>query len=111
MINAIRTVQAFTHEETDRADFLARVTESFDVAIARIRVRAFLTAVVILLAFGAVAFVLWIGGYDVVQGRMTGGQLSAFVFYAILLAFAVGTSSEVFGDLQRAPGPTGRPLA
>jgi ATP-binding cassette subfamily B protein len=110
MINAIRTVQAFTHEETDRADFLARVTESFDVAIARIRVRAFLTAVVILLAFGAVAFVLWIGGYDVVQGRMTGGQLSAFVFYAILVAFAVGTLSEVFGDLQRAAGATERLL-
>ncbi len=110
MINAIRTVQAFTHEETDRADFLARVTESFDVAIARIRVRAFLTAVVILLAFGAVAFVLWIGGYDVVQGRMSGGQLSAFVFYAILVAFAVGTLSEVFGDLQRAAGATERLL-
>ncbi len=110
MINAIRTVQAFTHEDKDRADFQARVTESFDVAISRIRVRAFLTAVVILLAFGAVAFVLWIGGYDVVHGRMSGGQLSAFVFYAILVAFAVGTISEVFGDLQRAAGATERLL-
>ncbi len=110
MINAIRTVQAFTHEAADRADFAARVTESFNVAIARIRVRAFLIAVVILLAFGAVAFVLWVGGYDVVQGRMTGGQLSAFVFYAILVAFAVGTLSEVFGDLQRAAGATERLL-
>jgi ATP-binding cassette, subfamily B, bacterial len=110
MINAIRTVQAFTHEEVDRADFQARVTDSFNVAIARIRVRAFLIAVVILLAFGAVAFVLWIGGYDVVQGRMTGGQLSAFVFYAILVAVAVGTLSEVFGDLQRAAGATERLL-
>lgn len=110
MINAIRTVQAFTHEEADRADFRAHVTEAFDVAISRIRVRAFLTAVVILLAFGAVAFVLWVGGYDVVQSRMTGGQLSAFVFYAILVAFAVGTLSEVFGDLQRAAGATERLL-
>ena len=110
MINAIRTVQAFTHEAADRADFRARVAASFDVAISRIRVRAFLTAVVILLAFGAVAFVLWIGGYDVVQGRMSGGQLTAFVFYAILVAFAVGTLSEVFGDLQRAAGATERLL-
>src|SRR5665213_489599 len=110
MINAIRTVQAFTHEEADRADFRARVADSFDVAISRIRVRAFLTAVVILLAFGAVAFVLWEGGYDVVRGRMSGGQLSAFVFYAILVAFAVGTLSEVFGDLQRAAGATERLL-
>jgi ATP-binding cassette, subfamily B, bacterial len=103
-------VQAFTHEEADRADFRARVTESFDVAVSRIRVRAFLSAVVILLAFGAVALVLWVGGYDVVQGRMSGGELSAFVFYAILVAFAVGTISEVFGDLQRAAGAMERLL-
>ena len=110
MINAIRTVQAFTHEPFDRARFAARVGQSFDVAVARIRVRALLTAVVILLAFGAIAFVLWIGGYDVIEGRMTGGELSAFVFYAVLTAFAVGTISEVFGDLQRAAGAAERLL-
>jgi ATP-binding cassette, subfamily B, bacterial len=110
MINAIRTVQAFTHEPLDRARFAERVQESFDIAISRIRVRALLTAIVILLAFGAVAFVLWVGGYDVIQGRMTAGQLSAFVFYAVLTAFAVGTISEVFGDLQRAAGAAERLL-
>jgi ATP-binding cassette subfamily B protein len=110
MINAIRTVQAFTHEDVDRARFTARVTESFAVAVSRIRVRALLTAVVILLAFGAIALVLWVGGYDVIAGRMTGGQLSAFVFYAVLTAFAVGTISEVFGELQRAAGAAERLL-
>jgi ATP-binding cassette subfamily B protein len=99
MINAIRTVQAFTHEAVDRSLFDAHVTRSFDVAISRIRVRALLTAIVILLAFGAVTAVLWVGGYDVVAGRMTGGQLSAFVFYAVLVAFSVGTISEVYGVL------------
>jgi ATP-binding cassette subfamily B protein len=110
MINAIRTVQAFTHEAVDRRRFAARVGESFDTAVARISVRALLTAVVILLAFGSIALVLWVGGYDVVEGRMTGGALSAFVFYAVLTAFAVGTISEVFGDLQRAAGAAERLL-
>ena len=110
MINAIRTVQAFTHETIDRADFARRVQESFAVALARIRVRALLTAAVIVLAFGAIAFVLWVGGYDVIEGRMTGGELSAFVFYAVLTAFAVGTISEVYGDLQRAAGAAERLL-
>jgi len=110
MINAIRTVQAFTHEPVDRARFAARVGDSFNIAIARIRVRALLTAVVILLAFGAIAFVLWVGGHDVIEGRMTGGALSAFIFYAVLTAFAVGTISEVFGDLQRAAGASERLL-
>ena len=110
MINAIRTVQAFTHEALDRARFAERVAESFSVAVSRIRVRAALTAVVILLAFGAIALVLWVGGYDVIAGRMSGGQLSAFLFYAVLTAFAVGTISEVFGELQRAAGAAERLL-
>jgi ATP-binding cassette, subfamily B, bacterial len=110
MINAIRTVQAFTHEALDRARFDERVAESFSVAVSRIRVRAALTAVVILLAFGAIALVLWVGGYDVIAGRMSGGQLSAFLFYAVLTAFAVGTISEVLGELQRAAGAAERLL-
>jgi ATP-binding cassette, subfamily B, bacterial len=110
MINAIRTVQAFTHEAVDRAQFAGHVEESFRTAVSRIRVRALLTAIVILLAFGAIAVVLWVGGYDVIAGRMTGGELSAFVFYAVVTAFALGTVSEVFGDLQRAAGATERLL-
>jgi ATP-binding cassette subfamily B protein len=110
MINAIRTVQAFTHEGIDRTRFAARVEQSFRTGMSRIRVRAILTAIVILLAFGAIAVVLWVGGYDVIAGRMSGGELSAFVFYAVLTAFAVGTISEVFGDLQRAAGATERLL-
>ena len=107
-INAIRTVQAFTHETVERERFAARVEATFGTATDRIRVRAVLMALVILLAFGAVAVVLWAGGYDVIAGRMTGGALSAFVFYAILVAFSAGTVSEVIGDLQRAAGAAER---
>ena len=107
-INAIRTVQAFTHETIERERFAARVEATFGTATDRIRVRALLMALVIFLAFGAVAVVLWVGGYDVIAGRMTGGALSAFVFYAILVAFSVGTVSEVIGDLQRAAGAAER---
>jgi ATP-binding cassette, subfamily B, bacterial len=104
LINGIRTVQAFTHEPIDREQFGVRVTRSFDVAISRVRMRALLMGLVILLAFGAITTVLWVGGYDVIRGRMTGGDLSAFLFYAVLVAFAVGTISEVWGELQRAAG-------
>jgi len=107
-INAVRTVQAFTHETVDRQRFGQRVDQSFQIAIDRIRVRALLTAIVIMLAFGAVALVMWIGGHDVVAGRLSGGDLSAFVFYAILVAVSTGTLSEVAGDLQRAAGAAER---
>ena len=76
--------------------------------VQRIRQRALLVASVILLVFGAVGVILWIGGHDVVAGRISAGQLSAFVFYAVIVAGAVGTISEVIGDLQRAAGATER---
>ena len=62
----------------------------------------------ILLVFGAIGVILWVGGHDVLDGRMTAGELSAFVFYAVIVASAVGTISEVVGDLQRAAGATER---
>jgi ATP-binding cassette subfamily B protein len=107
-LHEIRTVQACTHEEVDRLAFGARVERAFDTARLRIRVRALLVAAVILLVFSAIGIVLWIGGHDVLAGRLTAGQLSAFVFYAGMLASAVGAISEVVGDLQRGAGAASR---
>jgi ATP-binding cassette subfamily B protein len=107
-LHEIRTVQAYGHEPADRRHFAARVEAAFATAIARIRQRALLVASVILLVFGAVGIILWIGGHDVVAGRLSAGELSAFVFYAAIVAAAVGTISEVVGDLQRAAGATER---
>jgi ATP-binding cassette, subfamily B, bacterial len=107
-LSAIRTVQAFTHENVDRNRFAARVEDAFSTSLDRVRARAWLTALVILLVFGAVAVVLWIGGHDVLAGRISGGELAAFVFYAVVVAGSVGAISEVIGDLQRAAGAAER---
>ena len=107
-LHEIRTVQAYGHEEQDRRQFVDRVELAFITACRRIRQRAMLVATVMLLVFGAVGIILWIGGHDVVAGRLSPGQLSAFVFYAIIVASAAGTISEVIGDVQRAAGATER---
>ena len=107
-LHEIRTVQAYGHEAEDRREFGTRVEGAFGTALQRIRQRAMLVAVVILLVFGSVGIILWIGGHDVVAGRISAGQLSAFVFYAVLVASAAGAISEVMGDLQRAAGATER---
>jgi ATP-binding cassette, subfamily B, bacterial len=107
-LHEIRTVQAYGHEPVDRARFGERVEDVFAAARRRIRQRALLVATVIVLAFGAVGIILWIGGHDVVAGRISPGELSAFVFYAVIVASAVGTISEVIGDVQRAGGATER---
>jgi ATP-binding cassette subfamily B protein len=107
-LHEIRTVQSYGHEMEDRARFGERVEQAFATAAERIRQRALLIALVMLLAFGAVGVILWIGGHDVLAGRISAGELSAFVFYAVLVAGAFGAVSEVIGDLQRAAGATER---
>ncbi|MBC6440462.1 MAG: ATP-binding cassette domain-containing protein [Rhodospirillales bacterium] len=107
-LNAIPTVQAFAREDFEGARFGNAVEEAFGTATRRIRARAFLTATVILLVFGGIGGVLWMGGHDVVSGDISGGDLAAFVFYAVLVAASVGALSEVYGDLQRAAGAAER---
>jgi ATP-binding cassette subfamily B protein len=104
VLQEIRIVQAFNHEAEDRKRFGDRVETTFRTALTYIRARAWLTALVIFLVFGAISVILWIGGHDVLAGRISAGQLSAFVFYAVVVAGSVGSISEVYGDLQRAAG-------
>ena len=107
-VAAVRTVQAFGHETLERGRFGARVEDAFAAAVHRVRARALLTALVIVTVFGAVGTVLWIGGHDVIAGKVTAGELSAFVFYAVVVAGSVGGLAEVVGELQRAAGATER---
>jgi len=107
-LNAVQTVQAFTHEEVDRKRFSDAVAESFIAAISRTRMRAVTTALSIFLSGSVVACVLWAGANDVLAGRMTGGELGQFILYAIFLASSIGALSEVWGDVQRAAGATER---
>ena len=103
-LNAIQTVQAFTLEELHGRRYDSAVEESFDTAIRRTRVRAWLVAVAIMMAFGAVTLVLWLGARAVLAGTMTGGDLAKFLSYAIFMGTSVGALSEMWGELQRAAG-------
>jgi ATP-binding cassette subfamily B protein len=109
-LNAVATVQAFTQEANEIHRFSDQVEKGFVTATRRISARAWLTALVILGVFGAIDVVLWSGAKDVVAGTMTGGQLAAFVFYAVVVAGALGALSEVWGDVQRAAGAAERLL-
>ncbi len=108
MLNAVQTVQAFTHEDMERREFGRAVELSFDIAVKRTRARAVMTAVVIFAAFGCITGVGWVGAQDVVSRAMTAGQLVQFIFYAGIVAGGVGAMSETYGDLQRAAGASER---
>jgi ATP-binding cassette subfamily B protein len=107
-IHEIRTVQAYVHEQAERERFASRVDAACAVGVARVRQKAWLVATVMLIAFSAVAVILWIGGQDVLAGRISAGELSAFVFYAAIVASGAGTVAEVWGEIQRAAGASER---
>ncbi|WP_065758436.1 ABC transporter transmembrane domain-containing protein [Pseudomonas defluvii] len=107
-LGQIKTVQAYNHQASDQRRFAVTVEAAFDTARKRILQRAWLITLVIVLVLGAVGVMLWVGGMDVIAGRISGGELAAFVFYSLIVGSAFGTLSEVIGELQRAAGAAER---
>ncbi|RXT84968.1 ABC transporter ATP-binding protein [Pseudomonas syringae] len=107
-LGQIKTVQAYNHQQQDKQRFSHTVEQAFETARKRILQRSWLITLVIVLVLGAVAVMLWVGGMDVISGRISSGELAAFVFYALMVGMAFGTLSEVIGDLQRAAGAAER---
>jgi ATP-binding cassette subfamily B protein len=110
VLNAMPTVQAFTGERREAQRFGASVEHAFSTAMRRIRARSVLTMLAIVLVFGAIVFVLWLGAHAVLAGSMTGGDLGQFILYASIVSGAVGALSEVMGEAQRAAGAAERLL-
>jgi ATP-binding cassette subfamily B protein len=109
-LHEIRTVQAFAHEDRESETFGERVDAVFLAAVQRSHYLAALIATVIVLAFGAVGVLLWVGAHDVFAGRLSAGSLTAFIFYAVIVANATFVLAEVYGELQRAAGASERLL-
>jgi ATP-binding cassette subfamily B protein len=107
-LQQIKTVQAYNHQDEDQRLFSGHVESAFQVSLTQIRSRSLMIAMVMTLVFAALAVMIWVGGQDVISGRMSAGELTAFVVYAVMVASSVGAISQVIGDLQRAAGATER---
>ena len=107
-LTAIRTVHAFAQEAAAETRFNSAVDGALEAALSRVRLRGLLSGIVIFSVISGIAAILWIGGQDLLAGRISAGDLSAFVFYAFLVASATGALSELSGDLQRAAGAADR---
>ncbi|UUR08752.1 ABC transporter transmembrane domain-containing protein [Sphingomonas glaciei] len=108
VLGAMKIVQAFGQERREEARFAEVVESAFTTARTRMRLRAIMTVVLIALMFGAIVMVIWEGAIDVAAGRMTGGEIAAFVFTGVLVGGAFAALSEVYGDLLRGSGAAGR---
>ncbi|EAQ97428.1 ABC transporter, permease/ATP-binding protein [Congregibacter litoralis KT71] len=110
IIQNIRTVQGFNREAAESEAFDAEVEKAFVIARSRVRQRALLIAFAIIILSGGMIAMMYSGGRDVISGAMTGGELAAFMFYAVMVGTGFATLSEVWGDVQRAAGATERLL-
>ncbi|MFT5548820.1 MAG: ATP-binding cassette subfamily B protein [Candidatus Azotimanducaceae bacterium] len=110
ILNAMPTVQSYTQEIRETNRFADSAQLSFLTAIRQVKVRALLTAVIIIAVMGTIIFVLWLGARQVSEGVMTGGELASFVLYAAMVAGSISTMAQVWGDMMRAAGATERLL-
>ncbi|ANY18861.1 Lipid A export ATP-binding/permease protein MsbA [Tsuneonella dongtanensis] len=108
VLGAMKIVQAFNQESRERARFNAAVEDSFNTARRRIMIRAAMTALVIMVVFGAIVLLLWRGAVGVASGEISGGTIAAVVLTAGLVAGSFGALTEVYGDLLRGAGAASR---
>ncbi|MBT5488249.1 MAG: ATP-binding cassette domain-containing protein [Halieaceae bacterium] len=108
IFQSIKVVQSFNREIAEKTGFAQDVERAFVIARSRVWQRALLTGFAIVLLMGGMISMMWSGGIDVIEGRMTGGELGAFVFYAVMVGTSFATLAEVWGDLQRAAGASER---
>ena len=110
IVQNIKVVQSFTREAEETTAFGIEVEKAFNIAKKRILQRSILIVVAMTLVFTGLSSMIWVGAQDVASGQISSGELAAFVFYALMVAMAVATISEVYGELQRAAGATERLL-
>lgn len=107
-LSGIKTIQSFVRESSEINKFNKQLINTLSSAKFRIFLRSILTTIVIILVFSSIGFVLWIGGHDVLKGKMSAGDLSSFIFYSVIMAGGAGALSEVMGELNRAAGAAER---
>jgi len=108
VLGAMKIVQAFNQESREEARFAAAVESTFTTAKRRILLRATMTAIIIMLVFGAITMLMWQGAIGVAEGTISGGTIAAFVLTGGLVAGAFGALTEVYGDLLRGAGAASR---
>ena len=101
-INGIKTIQAYLCEEKETRNFFRYVDNALAISLSKIRLRSLMIAAVIATAFGGIALVIWVGGHEVLQGKITSGDLSSFLFYAVITATSLVSVGQISGQMQSA---------
>ena len=103
-LDALETVQAFGREGAAATRFGSAVEQAFQAQLRRISTRALMTAAVIVLVFGGVVGVFWLGVHAGLRGEISWGALFQFAFLSVMAAASVGALGETWGEVQKAAG-------
>ncbi len=107
-IASLRVVKWFTAEDDVAARYARAIRSSYAIALRRARLRALFVPFVTFVGFGTLAVVLWIGGRQVLEGRLSAGDLVSFLLYTLTVAGAIGTFTGLYSQLQEALGASRR---
>jgi len=104
----VRIVKSFAREPYETQRYSDGLERLFAIALRRVRARAILGPLIGLLAFSAIAVVLWFGSREVIAGRLTTGQLVSFLLYTMMIASPLGAFTALYSQLQQALGASER---
>lgn len=107
-VNAIQTIQAYLCDDKESKNFNNLVNNSLKITLEKIKAKSLMVALVIALAFGGISLVLFAGGKDVLNGTISSGDLSSFIFYAVITATSLVSLSQISSQLQAASASTAR---
>jgi ATP-binding cassette subfamily B protein len=107
-VSGIKTIQSYLCEEKEARNFFDFVDSALKISLEKIRIKSLMIAFVITFSFGGIALILWVGGHDVLSGKITSGDLSSFVFYSIITSTSLVSLSQIAGQLQSASASASR---
>lgn len=100
-VSGIRVVKSFFREAYEIERFRVINENAFRAAMKAAQQESQLSPLIEFLAAIAVTAIIWYGGWSVIEGQLTAGELIAFLIYAINLANPVRRISSLYGSIQR----------
>ena len=104
VMSSIKIVKSFTREPYERNRFQEKIETAFERAVDKLKISAFFGPFILGLTFLVSALLIWYGGYQVMQGATTPGELAAFFLYALIIAGPIGTFVRLYTQIQEARG-------
>ncbi len=104
----IREVKSFVREAYEIGRYNQAIGVAFRAAIKLLTVRSIFGPIIAFFAFTGLALILWFGGREVLDGRLSAGELIAFLIYGLTVAANFAGVIGVYSQFQEALGATKR---